>query len=1009
MNDNNEVTKLKQRKIFLSISAIVFILSALAILFVYSGNTAEIKFIAEGEAAESALSNNIRISEFITNPDKENVLVKDLTKFKLSGDWKYDSEHNMLTCYNVKESSSATITVRNAESIRVKFGSEVGSGIVNLYVNDSLIEKIDLYSDTSWTNVVKDYNIEYSKSGVINLVGVLLFLVGIGILFILILSEIKNDRISEKVKRINKIIIGAVCMGLMLDIAFLLVFTAIQNEVKEHLYLEDSVLTITATGEKNKNAAANNIRIVDIYVNNTAYDLSNVELKNGWKYDKYDSIRYMIYCYGADSRASVDIPVKDVRTVDIRFVEERGSGIVEIELDGHKIDTVDLYSNCVWQYRTQKYESNPFIRAYKSYDVLLLLFILGFIFGLLIENKFNRFETIIKLAKFVVANFLLSFILYMIVGYMQYEGTAELLDWMQFNMNYFTEGFCIVLLLELILAALVNRIGISFCILAVIASVFITINYFKLQFRNMPFLPWDFLLAKVATTVVGKFKLTIPIEILIGICLFIFVVIILFVLNKNINRIKLSLFPRIIIMIFSVGIFIMYMSSYLLNVNVNLFDAKNFYLERGFIGAFTECMQYLEPVEEPENYSKETMLEIYNKILGEKSGVTSEGKKPNIIVLMSESFWDITRINELKFGEEIFPTYRELQKTSLTGELLTDVYGGGTVNSEFEALTGFSVAYLPTEYMPYQRCMRPDFFSINSYLKSEGYESLAIHPFDKTNYNRNTAYEYLGFDKTLWEEDFGENADRMRGYISDHELTQKIISEYEDHNSKSDAPWFNLSVSMQNHGAYWDILIDEGKSLNIDVSAFKESSQGSIRDLAIGLHYSDLALGELIDYFKNVDEPTVIVMFGDHMTNAGPIGETLLDQSSLLGESYNLSAAGKSVEGKTERGILEQRRVPFMAWSNCGNVQKNSGIISVTQLLPTVLSEYNSIMPSYFYYLKNAQSILPACASGICVNKDGTCDFVSNMSEEQKKQYEEYWLIEYDYIFGKNYLKNIFD
>ena len=126
MNDNNEVTKLKQRKIFLSISAIVFILSALAILFVYSGNTAEIKFIAEGEAAESALSNNIRISEFITNPDKENVLVKDLTKFKLSGDWKYDSEHNMLTCYNVKESSSATITVRNAESIRVKFGSEVG-------------------------------------------------------------------------------------------------------------------------------------------------------------------------------------------------------------------------------------------------------------------------------------------------------------------------------------------------------------------------------------------------------------------------------------------------------------------------------------------------------------------------------------------------------------------------------------------------------------------------------------------------------------------------------------------------------------------------------------------------------------------------------------------------------------------------------------------------------------------------------------------------------------------
>lgn len=1008
MNDNNEVTELKQKKILLSILAIVFVLSALVILFVYSGNTAEIRFVAEGEAVEAALSNNIRISEFITNPDKDNVFVHNLTEFELSGDWEYDNEHNMLTCYNVQQSSSAVITVRNADSFRVKFGSEVGSGIVNVYVNDSLLEKLDLYSDTSWTNVEKDYNIEYSEPGIIKLFGVLLLLFGIGILFILILSEIKIDRIPEKVKHINKVVISAVCIGILLDIVFLLVFTAIQNEVNEHLYLDDSVLTITAIGEKNKNAAANNIRITNIYVNNTDYDLSKVELKNGWKYDKYDSIRYMIYNYGADGRASVDIPLKNVRTVDIRFVEERGSGIVEIELDGHKIDTVDLYSDCTWQYRTQQYEANPFIRAYKSYDVLLLLFILGCILGILIKKKFNRLEILIKLAGFIVINILLAFILYIIVGYMQYEGASELLEWMCSNMNYFVEGFCIILLLEIILAAFTNRIGISFCILALITSVFITINYFKLEFRNMPFLPWDFLLAKVAATVVGKFKLTMPIEILIGVCLFIFVIIILFVLKKNINTIKLSLSSRIVIISFSTVIFIVYMSNYLLGVKVDLFDSKNFYLERGFIGAFTENMQYLKSIEEPENYSQETMESIYKKILS-KISKDNNGEKPNIVVLMSESFWDIARVNELNFGEEIFPNYRELQKTSVTGELLTNVYGGGTVNSEFEALTGFSVAYLPTEYMPYQRCMRPDFFSINSYLESEGYDSLAIHPFEKTNYNRNTAYEYLGFDKTLWEEDFDENSERMRGYISDHALTEKIISEYEKHNSESDAPWFNLSVSMQNHGAYWDILIDEGKNLDMDVSAFKEESQGSIKDLAIGLHYADLALGELIDYFENVDEPTVIIMFGDHMTNAGPIGSTLLDQSSLLGESYNLSAAGKGVVGKTEHGVLEQRRVPFMAWSNYGNVQKDCGIVSVTQLLPTVFSEYNVTMPTYFEYLKNSQEVYPACASNIIVDKEGKVNFINNMTDEQKKQYDEYWLIEYDYIFGKNYLKDLFD
>ena len=192
----------------------------------------------------------------------------------------------------------------------------------------------------------------------------------------------------------------------------------------------------------------------------------------------------------------------------------------------------------------------------------------------------------------------------------------------------------------------------------------------------------------------------------------------------------------------------------------------------------------------------------------------------------------------------------------------------------------------------------------------------------------------------------------MRGYISDHALTEKIIEEYKKHKAESNSPWFNLSVSMQNHGGYWESTLDKNKKVDVDDSAFTETSRGSIEDLATGLHYADLALGELIDYFKTVDEPTVIVMFGDHMSNAGQIGDTLLDQSSLIAKSdYDLSGVGKTTNDTNASNIYEQRRVPFMAWSNYENVNKNCGTLSVTQLLPTVLSEYNSIMPSYFYYL----------------------------------------------------------
>ena len=644
---------------------------------------------------------------------------------------------------------------------------------------------------------------------------------------------------------------------------------------------------------------------------------------------------------------------------------------------------------------------------YSFYITLAILFIFFFALSCFFSPKAKKWDNVFNYIRFMVINIIFTVVLYLFVSIIQRESVVDTIIWAINNEQNFIEGLCIVALLNVLLAMILKKNYRSFVVLSVIFIMLLIINYFKVQFRDNPLFPWDFLLMSVAASVVNRFKLIPSFTFAIAVIAFIAVIIALYFIAKKRSGYKMNLITRFVTAIIVFALLVTYFSTYLFTTDVNLFMAKEYYIEKGFVAAFAESARYLKPIDAPDNYSEETMQEIYNKINALQE--QSDGNKANIIVIMSESFWDITRVRELGFSEEIFPTYRELQKTAVTGELLTNVYNGGTVNSEFEALTGFSVAYLPPEYMPYQRCMRPNFFSINSYLKSEGYESLAIHPFEKTNYNRNTAYEYLGFDKTLWGEDFDENAERMRGYISDHALTEKIISEYEKHNSESDKPWFNLSVSMQNHGGYWESSIDSDKNYDIDVSKFKENSQGSIKDLAIGLHYADLALGELIDYFENSDEPTIIIMFGDHISNAGPIGETLLDQSSLLGEGYNLSASGKGVAAATEDSIFEQRRVPFMAWSNYDNVQKDCGIVSITQLLPTVFSEYNVAMPKYFEYLKKSQKIYPACASNIIVDKEGKVSFIDNMTAEQKKQYDEYWLIEYDYIFGKNYLMDLFD
>lgn len=1011
INKSMYENKRKKWSVIILVISIISIIMGIGVNYYVPGRVATVSVVATGEKNAASLGNNVRVSLIAADRGTDIEDVCDFSEVTLQGDWKIDNENHLLTCYNVTQKSEATFQLRDAEILSIDFVSELGSGFAEVYINGELAENIDLYSDTEWTSVTKNYDIKYNNVFIFNVLWVTFILFGIFGITITIIINRKTIYVkvkwftSYKFQGVN--IKRAIYTGILFVFAYIIVFTAFQNVIYDNVYDKEAKLTITATGDKSRRALSTNVRVIDIYVNGAEYDLSQAELKNGWEYGLYDSINYMIFNYNANEPSSIDIYLNNVRTVDIKFAEEVGSGIVDISLNDRKIDSVDLYKNVKWDYETKYYEVSTIIRPYESYFVFLMLFMLGFILNSVFDKNEGGAKKIFDFIEFVAFNLILTLILYLTIAFMQRESVSSVYLWIIDNTEYFFDGLCILFLINVVLSMAIGKNFISFVVLAIISVIFLTVNYFKLQFRNMPFLPWDFLLAKVAATVVGKFKLTIPIAIIIGF-LFIFAISILLYFRRKKEPKKPGVITRIIVLCFTSSLFCFFMINFLFNVKVNLFDAKNFYLERGFVGAFFENMQYLKPIEEPENYSEQTMQKIFDEINAEFPE-DRDGNKPNVIMLMSESFWDITRVEELQFGEEVFPTYKKLKDTSVTGELLTNVYGGGTVNSEFEALTGFSVAYLPNEYMPYQRCMRQNFFSINSFLKNMGYDSLAIHPFEKTNYNRNTAYEYLEFDKTLWEEDFAENADRMRGYISDHALTEKIISEYEKHSQESNSPWFNLSVSMQNHGAYWDILIDEGKSLDIDVSAFANETQGSIEDLAIGLHYADLALGELIDYFETVDEPTVIIMFGDHMTNAGPIGETLLDQSNLLGENYNLSAAGKGVQGKTEHGILEQRRVPFMAWSNYESVNKDCGIISVTQLLPTVFSEYDIIMPKYFEYLKKSQEIYPACGSNIFIDKEGNCKFVSDMNEEEKRLYNENWLIEYDYIFGENYLKDLFD
>lgn len=989
---------------------LIFVISVFSIIlgmtinYYTPGRVATVVIATEGAKNENSLGNNVRISLIDADRETENEDVPDFDEITLTGDWNVDEENHLLTCYNVEERSEAVFQLRDAKKLSIDFISEIGSGNADVYINGELRESIDLYSESQWSTVTKNYDLTYFKSDVFRWSSIFFIVAGIG--GILIVAGANCRYIIAMIKRPKMMKIKAALNGGIFTVAaFVIVFTCLKIPLYEIIYDENAVLTISASGEKEKRALGNNVRITDIIVNGISYDLSEIELGEGWD---YDGINHMIYAYGITEMTSVNIPLSNVRTIEIVYVKEVGSGIFDVDVDERNVFTINAYENCKWDSDSVTYKVSPLIYAYSSYGTMAVIFVASFIMCYVLYGRNKKTEGILNFFKNININLALSLVIYMFIAFIQRESFTDAFVWMGENWEGFAEGFVILALVNIILTMIFNKNYRSFVTLSVVFTVLLTISYFKIQFRDTPLLPWDFTLAGVAISVASRFRF-VPSAMYIFMVLLFAVCVFLIVKNfkKREKNVKISLVKRVGVTVFSALLLVIFFKTEILNTQANLFEAKEYYLENGFVTAFCESMRYLVPVEEPADYSEEKMNEIYSNI--KELGEQDNGTRPDVIVLMSESFWDITRVEELEFEEEIFPTYRKLQETSMTGELLTNVYNGGTVNSEFEMLTGFSTAYLPSEYVPYQRCIRPGFFSVNSFLESKGYESLAIHPFEKSNYNRNTAYEYFGFDKTLWEEDFDEDAERMRGYISDHALTEKIISEYEKHKASSDAPWFNVSVSMQNHGGYWESSLDKDKAIDIDDSSFSENSRGSIEDLATGLHYADIALGELIEYFETVDDPVVIVMFGDHMSNAGPIGETLFEQSSLLKDSTDVSGHGRDVNLENENDILEQRRVPFMAWSNFKSEKKDCGIMSVTGLLPAVFDEYGVPMPEYFTYLNSNLQIYSACASNIFIDSEGNCKFVSEMNEEEKALYDDNKLIEYDYVFGENYMAELFD
>lgn len=544
-------------------------------------------------------------------------------------------------------------------------------------------------------------------------------------------------------------------------------------------------------------------------------------------------------------------------------------------------------------------------------------------------------------------------------------------------------------LLALFLYFLTGRIKLAMHIETLFFGIIGLANYYVIDFRSAPIMPWDIFSLKTAASVANNYKYTIKKETVFVILGFLLLFLVESFFYKKIQH-QILTFSKKTWHIRTAGIFlccfVLYGFTGMLHQDSTiakfgmydkLFTPTVMSKRDGTAVAFLMELKYVT-VDKPDNYSADTAKELLSSYEIANAD-TSDSEMPNIIVIMNEAFSDPAVLGPFETNEDYMPFVHSILSgdvdNTVSGYLNVSVLGGNTANTEFEFLTGNTMAFLPQGSVAYQQYVKSEIPSLASHLRDLGYDTIAMHPYNSTGWDRNTVYPLLGFDTSYFISDW-KNPEKIRKYISDKACYDKIISLYEE--KEEDTPFFIFNVTMQNHSSYSEEF--DNFTPNIELIDAKSKVLNNYLSL---MQISDTAIENLVTYFAQEEEPTMIVFFGDHQPT-----------NSVVNAVWKLN--GKSSDSLTDEEEALRYKVPFFIWTNY-DIQTEINIETSANYLSTKILQAASLPLSDFTnYLDTLQKNYPVLTNIRVVDSFGN----SSTIKEVKQNVNDYAIMQYYQLFG---------